>query len=201
MRSFGRGLLVVLVSALGLMPAPAVAATITIPLGTLGAGSFDFSGELLQQNDVALFTFDVDSTLLLSARTTSYATGGFDPVLTLLDSAGGFIADNDDEDAFGTPPIYDSFLERLLAPGSYTLAVTQSPNFFEFLAGGDGFGYVDETCPFAGDPTDPVCSVFAGPNGNFAGTLALTTPSVPEPALFWLVALGAAAMARRHSRS
>jgi hypothetical protein len=173
-----------------LLAQTAHAAPIVIDLGALSDGSFGFSGTLLQANDEALIKFSVDSPTFLSARTTSAAVG-FDPVLTLLDGAGGFLLDNDDADA----ATLDALLESLLSAGSYILAVTQSPNLYEPQFG--RFGYAEQACAFPPEASSPGCEVFVGLNGTFAGDLGLAQTAAPEPGTVWLVAIGMGALTRR----
>lgn len=163
------------------------------------AATIIFEGTFTEDNGLALIGFTVDSPTLFTARTTSYdALDGFDPLLTLFDGtliggAGNFIADNDDEDPGG---IFDSLLQRLLSAGSYTLAVTQSPNYYEPQFG--QFGYTDQPCFFPPDDPAVPCDTFLGRTGAFAGQITLEPQVVPEPATLLLVTLGAAALGRRH---
>ena len=62
------------------------------------------------------------------------AAGGFDPVLTLFDSSGVLVDQNDDNPNTptgdpNTGAAYDSFLQVTLDAGSYTVAVSQYDNF------------------------------------------------------------------------
>ena len=52
------------------------------------AASFSFSGAFSGDADVQLFSFTVGSGTTVSLSTTSYALGGFDPLLTVFDSSG-----------------------------------------------------------------------------------------------------------------
>jgi hypothetical protein len=130
------------------------AALLTLPAQ---AANFSFTGNFSGGDDVQLFSFSLSSPTSVTLLTLSYAggvnsaaavipDGGFDPILTLFDSTGAILTQNDD----GSPPdvgvdpvtsqSYDSFLFELLAPGSYTLALTQFDNTAATsnLAGGFG---------------------------------------------------------------
>jgi hypothetical protein len=110
------------------------------------AASFSFTGSFTGGDDVQLFSFSLGTSSTVVMTTLSYAggvnsagdtiaRGGFDPILTLFDSAGALLLPNDN----GFPPdvgidpltntAFDSYIELLLTPGSYILALTQYDNF------------------------------------------------------------------------
>ena len=104
-----RGLAVFLAAAVMVgVPTAARASSLTpLILDFTGAASdtLDFSGSFSSDNDVAVILFSLAAPTTISARTTSAATGGFDPILSLFrfsDSAdlstGLLIANNDDAD-------------------------------------------------------------------------------------------------------
>lgn len=120
------------------------------------AADFSLRGTFDQDDDVQLFDFSVNKTSAVTFRTYSYAGGtqadgtvitggGFDPVLTLFDGNGQFLAFNDD-DTSGTVAEdtqtgqgYDSLLNLILAAGNYTVALTQFGNFTNSANLADGF--------------------------------------------------------------
>jgi len=64
--------------------------------------------------------------------------GGFDPVLSLFDSANLFITDADDGSSnvdIVTGEAFDTFFQPVLTAGTYTVVITQFDNFFS-----GGFG-------------------------------------------------------------
>lgn len=148
------------------------------------AADFSFRGTFAQDDDVQLFDFSVLTPSAVTFRTYSYAGGtqadgtiiaggGFDPVLTLFDGNGKFVAANDDDDSGTvaqdpkTGQGYDSLLNLVLAAGNYTVALTQFGNFTNSANLADGFrqaGNGNYTSGFSRCTTDsPFC--------DFTGTL------------------------------
>lgn len=138
---------------IALAAAAALAALAATPAA---AADFSFSGMLGDPNDVLFVDFTVAGSSTVTLRTYSYAggtnaggqtfaAGGFDPILALFNSAGVLIDDNDDGGCSAVPadPVtalcYDTFLQLDLAPGTYTVAVSQFPNFAVGPNLSDGF--------------------------------------------------------------
>ena len=128
---------------------------ICIP-GLALAIDFSFSGNFSSDDDLELFDFSVDVPSNVTLVTKSYAggtlsdgtvvpAGGFDPVLSLFDSSGLLIEENDDplSPNVGIDPVtgeaFDAFLELALIEGDYTVAVTQFDNFANGPNLSDGF--------------------------------------------------------------
>jgi len=180
------------------------------------ASTIAFSGTFTQDNGVFQLVVDVPVPSTFTAQTTSYATGGFDPILTLYAPSGAFLLSNDDRDFFSGE--LDAFIEPLtLLAGLYTLVVTQSPNFgATTLSGGFDFdgtpSFTFQICidfgacdPSAPPPCDSFVDFLGNCRGNnFAGTFEITQvdTAVPEPGTIALVASGIAGllMRRRTSR-
>ena len=205
-----RTCLLVLASAAVLVCVPAAvvrASTITV----------SFSGTFGQENDVVLIPFTISAPSTFSALTTSYAAGGFDPVLSLFgpdpnQADQTFLALNDDRNSFLGD--LDSFIDTSpfqLLPGLYTLVLTQSPNYPSGTALGDGFTY-DQTPLFTLDVClalgncDPVpeCTTFVDFTGDcrstsYAGSYTIVTAdtAVPEPGTILLVTSGVAVFVAR----
>ncbi|MBU3079246.1 DVUA0089 family protein [Sphingomonas quercus] len=110
------------------------------------AADFSFTGSFVNDNDKAAFTFTVGAASQVVLRSWSYAggvnaagqtiaRGGFDPILSLYDSSGQRIGQNDDDDTGNsiadavTGSVFDVYLSNLLTPGDYTVYVTQYDNF------------------------------------------------------------------------
>jgi hypothetical protein len=121
----------------------ASAALLAIPAS---AADFSFTGNFTQDDNVQLFTFAVGAPSTVTLRTLSYAggtnaagqaiaRGGFDPILALFDSTGARINQNDDGDSSEVPvdsvtgQYYDTYLQSMLNPGTYTVSVMQYDNF------------------------------------------------------------------------
>ena len=109
----------------------------------LSAASFSFVGFFPQDDQVQLFQFDVADASPVMLRTISYAggtnsagivvpEGGFDPYLALFDSVGVLLFDNDEGPTAPVSPVtgsaYDALIQQTLAPGSYTLSLSQFDN-------------------------------------------------------------------------
>jgi hypothetical protein len=109
------------------------------------ASNFSFAGSLTADNSVQLFSFTVAATATVTLQTYSYAggtnqfgttvpSGGFDPILSLFDSSGLLINENDDGYAnvpadARTGQHWDSYIHTTLAAGTYTVSLTQYDNF------------------------------------------------------------------------
>ncbi len=108
------------------------------------AADFSYTGNFAGDDDVQLFNFTVGATSTVTLVTHSYAggtmadgtvipAGGFDPILALFDGAGELIDQNDDGAGVPADPItdneWDTLLVAVLAPGNYTVAVTQYDNY------------------------------------------------------------------------
>ncbi|MDQ2694405.1 MAG: DVUA0089 family protein, partial [Pseudomonadota bacterium] len=121
--------------------------------GTAGALDFSFTGTFGQDDDVRLFNFSVDAPSEVTLRSLSYAggtnaagasipAGGFDPILTLFDGGGNLVTDDDDggtrEDP-NTGLVLDAQTEAELAPGDYTVSITQFNNFANGPTLSEGF--------------------------------------------------------------
>jgi hypothetical protein len=119
------------------------------------ATDFSYTGSLSGPNDVQLFNFVVGSQSTVTLQTYSYAggtmadgtvvaSGGFDPILALFDSNGQLIMQNDD--GAGSVPAdpntgnhWDTYLQQILQPGTYTVSVMAFSNFANGPNLSDGF--------------------------------------------------------------
>ena len=221
MRVFTRGLIL---GALFCASAPSVASAAPIGLGSGGCGvlvasadcrllSIDaatfagLEGSLQTFSDVALFAFTFLEETRLTATTSSYAAGSFDPTFGLFHGDGSILEFVGPD---GLTPArffdisldlgqYDDHIDLVLAAGSYVMALIAYPNDFSGLPGSlqDGFA--------CGDPT--LCPADA-PGGfafDFTATPVDDGPSqrVPEPntlALLGSAALAALVRRRREKR-
>lgn len=167
------------------------------------SGSFpaNISGTLPDQGTALEEMFTLTSASTLTISTSSYATGGFEPNLTLYNSAGKYIITGI---TAGSSPIatadpttklkFDGYLTANVAAGTYTVALTdfllnQSLTATNLSDGftvnyGSGTTFVDEM----GNPR----------TGAYALRIAAVGPSaVPEPGTLWLAAPFLAGLALR----
>jgi hypothetical protein len=114
------------------------------------AADFDFSGTFENDNDVLLFDFEVDVDSTVTVFSSSWVNGGFDPILSLFDSAGNLIQQQDDGLNIGSTSsngvsynhgLWDTYFSSFLTPGSYRVGITQYDNFANGPTLADGFTY------------------------------------------------------------
>lgn len=165
------------------------------------ADSFSASGTFTTDDQVYEYDFSSTTAQNYSFTTTSYASGGFVPLLTLFSGAGDFLAASSE----GPGPTTDASLMDTLSPGNYILTLTEFPN----VANGN---YADGFL-FAGDPTitgdscsmpgtsfvDDTSTACTQRTGNYA--LNVTSSPTPEPSSWLLVLPGAAILALSSRRS
>jgi hypothetical protein len=184
------------------------------------AENLSFQGVFQTDNDVQLFNFTIGSTRAVTFLTLSYAggtnsqgtvipAGGFDPLLTLFDPSGIEVGSFDNGTAgqvgLGPDGYLDSYDVETLPAGTYTLALTESPNGpqDEFLSDGFTGGGPFYSCTNDASFCDAVGTAL---NGNWAvdirnvdGATEQGTSTVPEPASLLLVStcLGVISRVRR----
>lgn len=190
------------------------ASALIVMAAPAAATDFSFTGNFATDDDVAFFNFNVGASSLVTLVTYSYAggvnaagqtiaAGGFDPILSLYDSTGAKVGENDDGGP-GQVPIdttsgnyWDTFFQATLGAGTYTVAVSQYSNF----------GPNNLSGAFPGSGT----SNFEDDSGNIRdshwafdvlGVDSATQPggAVPEPATWAMMITGfagAGAMLRR----
>lgn len=134
------------------------------------AAPVDYSGSFTADDERFVLAFHLDADTTLSAVTTSYAQGGFAPILTLFGGAGGV------QQAVGSTGIcgagsgaqdpasracWDAVFSTELGAGDYTLVLTQDGNYALGDSLADGFqqdGWTHYTSAFAfGMETDALC--------------------------------------------
>ncbi len=133
--------------------------------GTAQATNISFTGNLAGPNDVLSFAFSVASASTIELRSYSYAggvnaagtaiaRGGFDPILSLYNSAGVQIGAQDDSPGVPADSVtgarFDVDFSQLVTPGSYTTLLTAYSNF----CGATLATPVAATCPGGGSFTD-----------------------------------------------
>lgn len=108
------------------------------------AANFSFSGNLNGANDTPSFLLVADGISTVNIQSSSYANGGFDPILTLFDATDNFLLERED---IGQPNLLDFQLNQVLPAGNYRAVISafanfaNQPNFTNgFGGGGDFFG-------------------------------------------------------------
>lgn len=178
------------------------------------AASFSFTGSLTADDSVQLFSFTLADTDDITLRTYSYAggingagtiipRGGFDPVLTLFNSTGTRINENDDgysnvpADAV-TGQHFDSYIFSTLAAGTYTVSITQFDSFANGSNLSSGFsktGISNFTGSEFGCLNGSFCDVTGNNrNSNWAfdvqGVTSANAINTPEPGMTALLGIG-----------
>jgi hypothetical protein len=177
-----------------------------------------YTGTFGTDDDRFVFDFNVAGPATLTAFTSSYALGGFAPVLTLFGGAGGY------QQALGSANVcpgaggggefcWDAMFASTLQAGSYTLVLTQDGNVALGDTLADGFsldGWTDYTSQmYAGVAGGSCINVDASQRTcDFALTVDIVPDqadaggAVPEPGSLALcgAALLVAAARRRHLR-
>lgn len=177
----------------------------------LHAAQFDFAGQFTHDNDVLRFDFNIAGPGRVSLLTSSWLGGGFDPILTLWDSAGRQLAEQDDGGVGGGRLAaidygeFDSLLTLDLAAGNYIATLSQYDNFSVDMQLANGF--LRDNDPWfsavfgcsngrfcegslvdsAGNPVEP--NRTADWSLHILGADSAAPYAVAEPATAWLAAL------------
>ncbi|MGI4756066.1 MAG: DVUA0089 family protein [Janthinobacterium lividum] len=155
------------------------------------AATMTYRGMFGGDSDVATFNFSTTDNQQYTFTTTSFAAGGFVPVLTLFSSNGG------NPIAFGENDTSDVSLSQTLGPGSYFLALTEDPNVFTTnYAAGTLFNSATATGDLCGVSDGKFLNVFDGCSQRtnaYAVTFTNTTAVTPEPPT-WLLVMPAVAL-------
>ena len=153
-----------------------------------------WTGQLPEGDDTVYLNLSIDRYSNLEAFTTSYATGGFDPILSLYRANGRLLTFNDDDGFRPSQGIFDSTIfGENLRPGQYLMGISQYALFPE-----DNFvstGFLPTECP---DNTG-FCDVF-GNNTTSDYRVEYNISPVPVPPALGLMAaglVGLTAVARR----
>jgi hypothetical protein len=160
---------------------------------------FDFNGTFTHDNDIALSSLTVGAASNVTIFTSSWQSGGFDPVLTLWNSSGNFIIEQDDSSGAGSAISnavtynygqWDSYFTYNLTAGTYTVSIAQYNNFAAGTNLSSGFqedGNPNFTFDY-GWGTQPYFNGIQNDNDARTGNWALhvihvnpaPTPSVPD---------------------
>jgi PEP-CTERM motif-containing protein len=149
---------------LGAIAAFSLSLAMAMAASSAQAANISFVDTLAHDDSVARISFDVSAPSLVTLRTWSYAggtnaagvsipRGGFDPILTLFDATGAWVAENDDgKNPDGSPRVaadsatgmhYDAYLQESLTPGAYFVSVTEYDNHVRRNAAGTPLNFSD----------------------------------------------------------
>ncbi len=145
------------------------------------------AGTFTDGNDFAIRGFSSALNFNLTVETTSYETGGFDPIITVLDSTGSRIAFNDDSVEVNYGSLDSGIFDLSLIAGTYSVVITQFANLpANFL----------ELFTLSGaSPT------FNGNTGDYAYDITISTVPVPAAGILFASALlGAGFLGRRKKK-
>jgi hypothetical protein len=129
--------------------------------GSAFATDFDFNGTFTYDNDVIFLNFTVDSLSNVTIFSSSWGDGelgdngylagaGFDPILSIWDSSGSLLYEQDDGYQIGTTfsngveyshGYWDSYYDLTLDAGTYTASIAQYSNFASGTNLSDGFSW------------------------------------------------------------
>lgn len=174
----------------------ALAATLAALAGMPAyAATMTYSGTFTADNQVYSLSLTPTSTTSYTFATTSFATGGFYPVLTLFNTTSGAYISSSDYSGTGS----DALLMASLAAGSYTLDLTQFPNTTNGTLGSgflfDGASNAAFTGDLCGQTGGKFLNSGTTPCTQRTGAYSLNVTSaapVPEPATWALLLPGAA---------
>ena len=164
--------------------------TVAAASATTLTGSFTTDDQSFQ------YVWNLSQASTVTAATTSYASGGFVPVLSLFDNtSGAFIAVDGGAGSCangrGTDPTTgicnDAYLKQSLAAGSYRVVLTQFDNFpngSNISAGFSEMGNGNFTAGFC-NASGPFQEIDLAPcvqrTGNYSLNLNAANAAVPEP--------------------
>jgi hypothetical protein len=144
--------------------------------------TLSLSGNLASPNATPFFSFTADGTSNVTIQSSSWASGGFDPNLTLFNAAGAWIDERDDDIGL------DFKFEGILPAGNYRVAIAAFGN------NSAGFGTVATPFNGAGDLKGRT-SAYAFEIRNVNNTTA-----VPEPFTIVGTLIGAGTAFRMRKR-
>lgn len=182
------------------------------------AATLNYSGTFTADDDRFVLSFHLDADARLSATTSSFAAGGFAPMLTLFGGAGGVQQAVGSANTCGNGSgaqdpaslaCWDAALATDLVAGDYTLVLTQDGNYALGESLADGFqqdGLAHYTSLFAFGTEDGALCVNADATQRSCGWalavdgIAADAPSGEAPEPGTLALAGIALLALRGAR-
>jgi len=171
----------------------------------LSAGTISFTGTFGADDDKQVFLYSIPNAGSVTVSTTSFATGGFIPILSLFDAGGNFLFLDS-----GYANNTDASLNFPAAPGAvYTIVLTEYDNFPNGLQLSQGFAedgngnFTTGLSGFPGPFRDPLGTQLTG---DWAVTFASADPglqatAVPEPGAVFLAGGGMLLLFLRKKRA
>lgn len=169
---------------------------------------YDYFGSFPYHNTVLTFTFSVEDVSDVTLFSSSYANGGFDPMLFLWNGDGSSLLESQDDHPGGVPssalsngvsyPVGDFdayFVVNALPIGEYIVAISAYANWHNGSALADGF-YFDNQTPIPIAQWDQPASGFRAADFAFhilnVARAEGPPTATPEPATLALMGIGLA---------
>lgn len=158
-------------------------------VSSASASTISYNGAFTHDDDEQIFYYNVANQGSVTVQTTSFAVGGFIPILSLFDTNGNFLFLDS-----GYAGNVDALLSWVSdANTNYLIMLTEYDNFPNALRLSDGFtedGQGDFTTVLSGFP-GPFRDPFGDQlTGDWAVTFTSAEPSLiaglPEPSALWL---------------
>jgi hypothetical protein len=164
--------------------------------------TISFSGSFTQDDDRVLFQYSIQNDGLVTIRTTSFAAGGFSPILSLFESNGHFVTENV---GYSNSPISDAEIPTWFASAGTNYFIVLSQWLNQSIGGqhdgnlSEGF-LQDGAGNYTGDNAGVPGGAFyiEGPEqrtNNWAVEFSSADPtlqaSIPEPSTLALGSIGA----------
>jgi hypothetical protein len=168
------------------------------------AAVFSFNGSFTADDNEQFLSFTQGALSPVTLQTSSYAAGGFDPIVAVFDATGVLVAQNDD--GIGVPPdpstgaALDSLLTVSLGAGQYLVSLTEFENFALGPTLADGFvesGHGNFTSALFGCGAPSFCDVTGAARTSewaltISGQAVTAAATIPEPSTVALLIIGLA---------
>ena len=170
-------------------------------LSGAAASATTLTGSFTGDDQSFQYTWNLAQATTVTAATTSYAAGGFVPVVSLFNATTGAFVAVDGGDASctngrmkdGTTGLCnDAFLNTAVAAGSYKVVLTEFDNFPNgnfsdgFSEAGNG-NFTSAACGTSGPFWETDLAPCVQRTGNYSLNLSTASTATPEPATVWLI--------------